>query len=177
MSLSTFAGYILFAKLHRGEPPGRVAGATMRTIAAAACIVSVCSASSVLAMDLATKAPQQEQISQNSPNLQSFPGTGQPSFVFGDWGGLRSWLNDHGIDLDLSYLSEPAWNVAGGKAPGGTYAGQENLSLLSGVSGRDQGKMQQARELLASVYGWFTEGFDTRDLKEAKALLEESGAA
>jgi predicted ATPase len=38
---------------------------------------------------------------------------------------------------------------------------------------RDQGKMQQARELLASVYGWFTEGFDTRDLKEAKVLLEE----
>ena len=38
---------------------------------------------------------------------------------------------------------------------------------------RDQGKAQQARELLAPVYSWFTEGFDTRDLKEAKALLEE----
>jgi predicted ATPase len=38
---------------------------------------------------------------------------------------------------------------------------------------RDQGKVQQARELLAPVYGWFTEGFDTRDLKEAKALLAE----
>jgi predicted ATPase len=38
---------------------------------------------------------------------------------------------------------------------------------------RNQGKVQQARELLAPVYGWFTEGFDTRDLKEAKALLEE----
>jgi predicted ATPase/class 3 adenylate cyclase len=37
---------------------------------------------------------------------------------------------------------------------------------------RDQGKVQQARELLAPVYGWFTEGFDTRDLKEAKALLD-----
>jgi class 3 adenylate cyclase/predicted ATPase len=37
---------------------------------------------------------------------------------------------------------------------------------------RDQGKRQQARELLAPVYGWFTEGFDTRDLKEAKALLD-----
>ena len=41
---------------------------------------------------------------------------------------------------------------------------------------RDQGKPQQARELLAPVYGWFTEGFDTRDLKEAKALLEELAA-
>jgi predicted ATPase len=38
---------------------------------------------------------------------------------------------------------------------------------------RDQGKVQQARELLAPVYSWFTEGFDTRDLKEARVLLEE----
>jgi predicted ATPase len=37
---------------------------------------------------------------------------------------------------------------------------------------RDQGKPQQARELLAPVYGWFMEGFDTCDLKEAKALLD-----
>ena len=37
---------------------------------------------------------------------------------------------------------------------------------------RDQGKRDEARGLLAPVYGWFTEGFDTRDLKEAKALLE-----
>jgi predicted ATPase len=41
---------------------------------------------------------------------------------------------------------------------------------------RDQGKVRQARELLAPVYGWFTEGFDTRDLKEAKALLGELAA-
>jgi predicted ATPase len=38
---------------------------------------------------------------------------------------------------------------------------------------RDQGKRNEARELLAPVYGWFTEGFDTRGLKEAKALLGE----
>jgi predicted ATPase len=38
---------------------------------------------------------------------------------------------------------------------------------------RSQGKVQQARELLPPVYGWFTEGFDTRDLKDAKALLDE----
>jgi class 3 adenylate cyclase/predicted ATPase len=38
---------------------------------------------------------------------------------------------------------------------------------------RDQDKRNQARDLLAPVYGWFTEGFDTRDLKEAKALLDE----
>jgi predicted ATPase len=38
---------------------------------------------------------------------------------------------------------------------------------------RDQGKRDEARDLLAPVYGWFTEGFDTLDLKEAKALLKE----
>ena len=37
---------------------------------------------------------------------------------------------------------------------------------------RDQGKRDEARELLAPVYGWFTEGFDTRDLRDGKALLE-----
>ena len=38
---------------------------------------------------------------------------------------------------------------------------------------RDQGKRGQAHELLAPVYGWFSEGFDTLDLKQAKALLDE----
>ena len=38
-----------------------------------------------------------------------------------------------------------------------------------------QGKTSEARDLLAPVYSWFTEGFDTSDLKEAKALLDELG--
>ena len=38
---------------------------------------------------------------------------------------------------------------------------------------RDQGKVRQARELMAPVYGWFTEGHNTGDLMEAKALLQE----
>src|SRR5216684_531583 len=38
---------------------------------------------------------------------------------------------------------------------------------------RDQGRRAEARDLLAPVYGWFTEGFDTPDLIEAKALLDE----
>ena len=42
---------------------------------------------------------------------------------------------------------------------------------------RDQGKPAEARALLAPVYGWFTEGFDTLDLKQAKALLNELGGA
>ena len=37
---------------------------------------------------------------------------------------------------------------------------------------RQQGKRDEARDLLVPVYGWFTEGFDTRDLKEAKTLLD-----
>jgi predicted ATPase len=39
----------------------------------------------------------------------------------------------------------------------------------------EEGRRIQARELLAAVYGWFTEGFDTADLKDAKALLAELG--
>jgi predicted ATPase len=38
---------------------------------------------------------------------------------------------------------------------------------------QQQGKRGEACELLAPIYGWFTEGFDTADLQEAKALLEE----
>ena len=41
---------------------------------------------------------------------------------------------------------------------------------------RDQGKRDKAHDLLAPVYGWFTEGIDTLDLKEAKALLEQLAA-
>jgi predicted ATPase len=41
---------------------------------------------------------------------------------------------------------------------------------------QQQGKRAEAYELLAPIYGWFTEGFDTADLQEAKALLGELGA-
>ena len=53
----------------------------------------------------------------------------------------------------------------------------KSLELRAAISiarlWRDQGKRDEARDLLAPVYGWFTEGFDTLDLKEAKALLDE----
>jgi predicted ATPase len=42
---------------------------------------------------------------------------------------------------------------------------------------QQQGKREEARELLAPVYGWFTEGFDTADLQEAKALLDALGSS
>jgi hypothetical protein len=46
-----------------------------------------------------------------------------------------------------------------------------SLSSATAANSSAPGKVQQARELLAPIYGWFNEGFDTRDLKEAKALL------
>jgi len=52
------------------------------------------------------------------------------------------------------------------------YPLTETLSRLW----QQQGKRAEARQLLAEVYGWFTEGFDTADLQEAKALLETLGA-
>ena len=55
--------------------------------------------------------------------------------------------------------------------------GAKALELRAAMSlGRlwqQQGKRAEAYELLAPIYGWFTEGFDTTDLQEAKALLEE----
>jgi predicted ATPase len=42
---------------------------------------------------------------------------------------------------------------------------------------QQQGKKAEAHQLLAEVYGWFTEGFDTKDLQEAKALLDSLGSS
>jgi predicted ATPase len=53
----------------------------------------------------------------------------------------------------------------------------KSLELRAGMSlsrlWQQQGKKEEARRMLAEIYGWFTEGFDTADLKEAKALLDE----
>src|SRR5439155_12952345 len=58
----------------------------------------------------------------------------------------------------------------------GRRQGAKSLELLAGMSlsrlWQQQGKRAAARQLLAEVYGWFTEGFDTHDLQEAKALLD-----
>jgi predicted ATPase len=50
---------------------------------------------------------------------------------------------------------------------GSGIARRQSLARLR----RDQGRRAEARDLLTPVYGWFTEAFDTQDLKEAKALL------
>jgi predicted ATPase len=80
----------------------------------------------------------------------------------------------------LRSLGSPAEEVERALRTGLEIAEEQGAFLLklraaTSLAGlwRDQGKVQQARELLAPVYEWFTEGFDTRDLKEAKALLEE----
>ena len=51
------------------------------------------------------------------------------------------------------------------------------LRAAAGLAGllRDQGKIGEARDLFSPIYGWFTEGFDTPDLIEAKALLDGFG--
>jgi predicted ATPase len=53
----------------------------------------------------------------------------------------------------------------------------KSLELRAAISlsrlWQQQGKHEEAHPLLAKIYGWFTEGFDTADLREAKALLEE----
>lgn len=42
------------------------------------------------------------------------------------------------------------------------------------INRQKQSEEEQARQMLAEIYGWFTEGFDTKDLQEARGLLEES---
>ena len=56
---------------------------------------------------------------------------------------------------------------AAGEVPGAAWHNQPRPLWV------EQGERQKARDLLAPIYGWFTEGFDTADLKDAKALLDE----
>jgi hypothetical protein len=74
------------------------------------------------------------------------------------------------VSIEVQKLLEESLAVARGQQA-------RSLELRAAVSlvrlWRDQDRCAEARDLLAPVYGWFTEGFDTQDLKEAKALLEE----
>jgi len=75
-------------------------------------------------------------------------------------------LADEGVELSLRQALVVARQQA---AKGWELRAATSLARLRG----DQGRRAEARDLLAPVYGWFTEGFDTPDLKEAKALLDE----
>jgi len=59
------------------------------------------------------------------------------------------------------------------------YQSAKSLELLAVMSlsrlWQSQGRREEARQILAEMYGWFAEGFDTEDLQQAKALLEEHG--
>jgi porin len=101
-------------------------GTLMHSVAAVLALGGACLAFIASSADSAAQVSELRQSSETSERLHSTEGS---PHLFGDWGGLRSWLSKHGIELDLSYLSESAWDVAGGKARGGTYAGQENLRL------------------------------------------------
>jgi predicted ATPase len=84
---------------------------------------------------------------------------------------LRGALHQKkGDSTEAQHWLNEAINFAHGQA-------SRSLELRAAMSmarlWSDQGKQQQARDLLAPVYGWFTEGFDTLDLKQAKTLLDE----
>jgi hypothetical protein len=84
-------------------------------------------------------------------------------------------------DATAARQSAPPWGTCCGKLwpwRGASRPGRLSCARPTSLARlwRDQGKQEEARELLAPVYGWFTEGFDTRDLKEAKALLDELNA-
>jgi hypothetical protein len=92
---------------------------------------------------------------------------------------------DRGIRRTVRYLHPPcrlpgrSRAVHGGRQTSDDSRRQEakSLELRAAMSlsrlWQDQGNRNDARELLAPIYGWFTEGFDTADLQEAKALLKE----
>ena len=65
------------------------------------------------------------------------------------------------------------WSLRTVTGAAGNILGTERGAMSMARLWRDQGKRDEARDLLAPVYNWFTEGFDTLDLKEAKALLDE----
>ena len=97
-------------------------------------------------------------------------------------------LEERWFEAELHRLrGEALLHIAASAAEGRTSFRQALISgsgarcRLVGAARRDQprpplaeqGKRAQAHDLLAPIYGWFTEGFDTADLKDAKALLDE----
>jgi hypothetical protein len=92
---------------------------------------------------------------------------------------MSSKLESRGSSKDGSFLplvGEPYSTLLICSGPGGMSLHYVAAAMSLARLWRDQGKSQDARELLAPVYGWFAEGFETRDLKEAKALLVELAA-
>src|SRR5204863_7471153 len=86
---------------------------------------------------------------------------------------LKGWMLSRKGDLEgaeKNYLASLAW-ARQQQAKSWELRTSTSLAKLW----QSQGKRREARDVLAPVYTWFTEGFDTKDLKEAKALFEEIG--
>ena len=107
------------------------------------------------------------------------PGRGIKEFGDADWesechrrrGKLLLRSSDHGqAEAEAEAAYQRAIEVA-------LSQGAKSWELLAATSlarlWQGQGKTEQSHDVLAPVYDWFTEGFDTADLKDAKALLEE----
>ena len=75
-----------------------------------------------------------------------------------------------GVEADVADCYHRAGNIA-------ELRSARSLQLRAATSlarlWRDQDRTAEAREVLATIYGWFTEGFDTPDLKDAKAVLDQ----
>jgi predicted ATPase len=77
----------------------------------------------------------------------------------------------------------PQWLAIGAILRGWALAaqgqGEEGIAQMRGglaayqATGAEQGKQAEAHQMLSKIYNWFTEGFDTKDLQEAKTMLEE----
>jgi len=126
---------------------------------------------------LALLAIAQAQVGDHAAAL----GTIAEALATSEGSGARWWEAEIHRLKGLVLLSRHDWEASEACfAHSREIAQQQNarsLQLRASTSlarlWRDQGKRAEARDLLAPVYGWFTEGFDTPDLIEAKALLDE----
>lgn len=105
-------------------------------VGAALCLAARPACSAPVDGGVDTAQSQQATLPQLPP-----PAPPAPTHLFGDWGGLRTHLGDVGIDLEVDYTTETAWNVSGGRRQGADFAQQIGLTAnldwekLAGVPG------------------------------------------
>jgi hypothetical protein len=127
--------------------------------------------------DVTSCSPSIQHCQLNASNGAIFPPSGKTitgkSFSLLKWGvrlppGSKSAPRWRGLARRFLKLTIPAVDIA-------RRQGAKSLELRVTLSlvrlWREQGKREEARQMSAQIYGWFTEGFETVDLTEAKALL------